>query len=73
MKYILQCPRCDFVFDWERTPNGPGTCSCGAFAPWKVLKEKPKYEKGFVIVHSYLGKQELHAPSFKEDPSTWKK
>lgn len=73
MKYILQCPRCSSIKDWDNENAGPGHCECGAYAYWKVLKERPNYKKGFVIVHSHLGKQELHGPDFQEDPNAWEK
>jgi len=38
---ILQCPKCNYIKDWDQE-KPPGECSCGAYAPWKVLKEFPK-------------------------------
>ena len=72
---ILECPRCYRIYSWYREleSNGPGTCPCGSFQYWKVLKERPKYKKGYVIVYSYLGWQELKGPNWTEDPTKWNK
>lgn len=70
---ILQCPRCRKVIHWDRgeKPEGPGSCTCGAWAPWKALKEEPDSNSGYVIVISDKGRQELHGPHFQEDPNGW--
>jgi hypothetical protein len=75
---ILQCPRCNHIREWnnELVPQGPGNCSCGAWASWKVLKEMPKIfkggGKGFVRVISDKGWQELHGTDWQEEPNGWK-
>lgn len=69
---ILCCPRCQHIRHWERSrePDGPGRCSCGAWAPWRVLKKMP--EPGFVRVLSDKGWQELKGPHYQEDPNGWR-
>jgi len=68
---ILCCPRCNFIREWDKTSSEePGKCSCGAYAPWRVLNKMP--EKGFVIVMSSEGQQELSAKfNWQEHPDAW--
>jgi len=70
----LKCPRCKNrkIWDRKKQPEGPGTCPCGAWANWIANpKPEPLFDKGYVIVHSYKGKQELHGPHWREDPDKW--
>jgi hypothetical protein len=70
---ILQCPHCREVITWNRKdkPEGPGSCVCGAWAPWKALKSMPEPNDGYVIVMSSKGHQRLYPPSFRENPNGW--
>ena len=63
---ILQCPKCSFWKDWSSDDGPPGYCICNAWAPWKVLKEEPKVEKGFVRVLTENGWLELTGPDWSE-------
>jgi hypothetical protein len=79
---ILQCPRCLRVLEWERArkPEGPGECSCGSRL-WDVctgeprthvrVYVKPPRSRGYVIVMSSKGLQELRAPNWQENPNGW--
>lgn len=73
---LLECPRCSRRKIWLRSesPEGPGTCPCGAWAPWHViLKKTPIFPGGFVKVVSGKGWQYLKGPHWREDPDGWKK
>jgi len=39
----LECPRCLRTRVWDRAsqPEGPGYCTCGAWAFWRVYKPRP--------------------------------
>lgn len=44
---ILRCPRCLKHWHWNQDDGPPGTCICGSFQYWRVLKKEP--EPGFAL------------------------
>lgn len=68
---LLECPRCLKVREGEFSQkNPPGRCVCGARALWRVMKARRP--KGYVVVTSSQGWQELQTPHFYENPYGWK-
>lgn len=68
---LLECPRCLHVKEGDfGEHNPPGTCPCGSYQYWRVIKARRP--AGFVRVLSDKGWQDLHPPDYREKPDAWK-